>query len=179
MTVSNFVLQKYRPPGTIWPMVKFPGSYFSMPIAIQRRCRCCWRTNHAPSDYSQPQSNGQVNHFQIPPSPPPAQPLPVRPPITLRLTTSAWRPPISAVNNHPSNHSPNPSPYDLHALACNLSNFIRTLALTKEVEHLSLTTLRKKLVKIGAKVVRHGRYVSFQMAEVAVPRSLYRKKSWH
>ena len=37
----------------------------------------------------------------------------------------------------------------------------------------SLTTLREKLVKIGAKVVRHGRYVAFQMAEVAVPRMVF------
>ncbi len=37
------------------------------------------------------------------------------------------------------------------------------------------TTLREKLVKIGAKVVRHGRYVTFQFAEVAVPRELFRK----
>ncbi|MDP7179013.1 MAG: transposase, partial [Verrucomicrobiota bacterium] len=41
--------------------------------------------------------------------------------------------------------------------------------------HWSLTTLREKLVKIGAKVVRHGRYVTFQLAEVAVPRELFRK----
>ena len=63
----------------------------------------------------------------------------------------------------------------LHALACNLANFMRTLALPKEVEHWSLTTLREKLVKIGAKVVSHGRYVTFQLAEVAVPRELFRK----
>jgi len=63
----------------------------------------------------------------------------------------------------------------LHALAYNLANFMRTLALPKEVEHWSLTTLREKLVKIGAKVVRHGRYVTFQLAEVAVPRSLFEK----
>ena len=44
-----------------------------------------------------------------------------------------------------------------------------------QVEHWSLTTLREKLVKIGAKVVRHGRYVTFQLAEVAVPRSLFQK----
>jgi hypothetical protein len=37
----------------------------------------------------------------------------------------------------------------------------------------SLTTLREKLVKIGARIVRHGRYVMFQLAEVAVPRSLF------
>jgi len=63
----------------------------------------------------------------------------------------------------------------LHALAYNLANFMRTLALPEEVEHWSLTTLREKLVKIGAKVVRHGRYVTFQLAEVAVPRELFRK----
>ena len=63
----------------------------------------------------------------------------------------------------------------LHALAYNLANFMRTLALPKEVEHWSLTTLREKLVKIGAKVVSHGRYVTFQLAEVAVPRSLFQK----
>ena len=49
------------------------------------------------------------------------------------------------------------------------ASFMRTLALPKEVEHWSLTTLREKLVKIGAKVVSHGRYVTFQLAEVAVP----------
>ncbi len=37
----------------------------------------------------------------------------------------------------------------------------------------SLTTLREKLIKIGAKVVRHAKYVTFQMAEVAVPRELF------
>ncbi len=33
--------------------------------------------------------------------------------------------------------------------------------------------LREKLVKIGAKVVRHGRYITFQLAEVAVSRALF------
>ena len=61
----------------------------------------------------------------------------------------------------------------LHALAYNLANFMRTLALPEEVEHWSLTTLRAKLVKIGARIVRHGRYVVFQLAEVAVPRTLF------
>ncbi len=49
----------------------------------------------------------------------------------------------------------------------------RTLALPQEVEHWSLTTLREKLIKIGAKVVRHGRYVTFQLAEVAISRALF------
>jgi hypothetical protein len=56
----------------------------------------------------------------------------------------------------------------LHALAYNLANFMRTLALPRAIEHWSLTTLREKLVKIGARMVRHGRYITFQMAEVAV-----------
>jgi hypothetical protein len=38
----------------------------------------------------------------------------------------------------------------------------------------TMTTLREKLIKIGAKVVRHAKYVTFQMAEVAVPCRLYR-----
>jgi hypothetical protein len=35
------------------------------------------------------------------------------------------------------------------------------------------TSLREKLIKIGAKVVSHGRYVTFQMAEVAVSRQMF------
>ena len=35
--------------------------------------------------------------------------------------------------------------------------------------------LMEKLIKIGAKVVRHGRYVIFQIAEVAVPRELFQE----
>ena len=62
-----------------------------------------------------------------------------------------------------------------HAPAYNLANFMRTPALPKEVEHWSLTTLREKLVKIGAKDVSHGRYVTFQLAEAAVPRNLFQK----
>ena len=58
----------------------------------------------------------------------------------------------------------------LHALAYNLGNFMRTLAMPKAAEPWSLTSLREKLIKIGAKVVNHGRYVTFQMAEVAVSR---------
>ncbi len=36
----------------------------------------------------------------------------------------------------------------------------RTLALPQEVELWSLTTLREKLVKIGAKIVCDGRYIT-------------------
>jgi hypothetical protein len=61
----------------------------------------------------------------------------------------------------------------LHALAYNLANFLRTLVIPEPIAEWSLTTLREKLIKIGAKVVSHGRYVAFQMAEVAVPRQLF------
>ena len=61
----------------------------------------------------------------------------------------------------------------LFALAYNLANFLRRLALPQDVKHWSLTTLREKLVKIGAKVTRHAKYVTFQMAEVAVTRRLF------
>ena len=61
----------------------------------------------------------------------------------------------------------------LFALAYNLANFLRRLALPPGVRHWSLTTLREKLVKIGAKVVRHAKYVTFQLAEVAVTRRLF------
>lgn len=63
----------------------------------------------------------------------------------------------------------------LHALAYNLSNFLRTLALPEEMESWSLTTIREKVVKIGAKVIAHARYAVFQMAEVAVPRRLFQR----
>jgi hypothetical protein len=61
----------------------------------------------------------------------------------------------------------------LFALAYNLGNFLRRLALPKPVRHWSLTTLHKKLIKIGAKVTRHAKYVTFQLAEVAVTRDLF------
>ncbi len=61
----------------------------------------------------------------------------------------------------------------LHALAYNLANFFRTLVLPDEVERWSLTSLREKVVKIGAKVITHARYTVFQMAEVAVSRDLF------
>jgi len=61
----------------------------------------------------------------------------------------------------------------LFALAYNLGNFLWRLALPKPVRHWSLTTLREKLIKIGAKVTRHAKYVTFQLAEVAVTRRLF------
>ena len=63
----------------------------------------------------------------------------------------------------------------LHALAYNLANFLRCLTLPEAVSHWSMTTLRDRLVKIGAKIVRHGRSITFQMAEVMVSRGLFQQ----
>ncbi len=59
----------------------------------------------------------------------------------------------------------------VEALAYDLAKFMRTLALPKEVGLWSLTTIGEKLVKIGAKVLSHGRYVTFQLAEWAFEHS--------
>src|SRR3954467_15028710 len=48
----------------------------------------------------------------------------------------------------------------------------RLLGLLRQAVY-ALTTLRERLVKIGARVVRHRRYLVFQLAEVAVPRALF------
>jgi hypothetical protein len=65
--------------------------------------------------------------------------------------------------------------FQLHALAYNLGNFLRTLATPEPIKDWSLTSLKEKLIKIGAKVVSHGRYVAFQMAEVAIPRQMFQE----
>ena len=61
----------------------------------------------------------------------------------------------------------------LHALACNLGNFLRALATPEPIKDWLLTMLKEKLIKIDAKVVSRGRYVAFQMAEVAIPRGVF------
>ncbi len=69
--------------------------------------------------------------------------------------------------------SPAPCAFQFHALAHNLGNFLRALATPEPIKDWSLTTLKEKLIKIGAKVVSHGRYVAFQLAEVTIPRDLF------
>lgn len=63
----------------------------------------------------------------------------------------------------------------LRALAYNLGNFLRTLATPEPIKDWSLTSLKKKLIKIGAKVVSHGRYIASQMAEVTIPRQMFQE----
>ncbi len=61
----------------------------------------------------------------------------------------------------------------LHALAYNLANFLRTLVLPTSIADWSLTSLRDRMIKIGAKAIRHARSITLQLAEVAVPRHLW------
>jgi hypothetical protein len=50
----------------------------------------------------------------------------------------------------------------LHTLAYNLGNFLRTLATPEPIKDWSLTSLKQKLIKIGAKVVSHGAMSPFR-----------------
>jgi hypothetical protein len=63
--------------------------------------------------------------------------------------------------------------FQLHAPAHNLGDLPLTLATPEPIMDWSSTSLEEKLIKIGAKVVSHGRYVAFQTAEVAIPRNLF------
>jgi hypothetical protein len=56
----------------------------------------------------------------------------------------------------------------LHALAYNLATFLRCIDLPETMADWSLTSLQLKLIKIGGRVVRHARAITFQLAEVAV-----------
>jgi hypothetical protein len=60
-------------------------------------------------------------------------------------------------------------------LAYNLGNFLRTLATPEPIKDWSLSSLKEKLIKIGAKVISHGRIIAFQMAEVAIPRHMFQE----
>jgi hypothetical protein len=61
----------------------------------------------------------------------------------------------------------------MHVLAYNLGNCLRTLPTPETIKDLSLMTLKERLIEIGAKVVSHGLSLAFQMAEVAIPRILF------
>jgi len=98
----------------------------------------------------------------------------------LRVTDGAVLPTITSVRAGTRNElirtfAANAVRLQLHALAYNLGNFLRTLATPEPIKDWSLTSLKEKLIKIGAKVVSHGRYVVFQMAEVAIPRQMFQE----
>ena len=61
----------------------------------------------------------------------------------------------------------------LHALAYNLGVLLQGTELPEEVADWSLTSLQTRLIKTGARVVRHARAITFQLAEVAVSCDLF------
>jgi hypothetical protein len=63
----------------------------------------------------------------------------------------------------------------LHALAYNLGVFLQGADLPEEMADWSLTSLQTRLIKIGARVVRHARAITFQLAEVAVRGNLFNR----
>jgi len=56
-----------------------------------------------------------------------------------------------------------------------IGHFLRTLAMADPVQDWTLTSLKEKLIKIGAKVVSHNCTGAFQMAEVAIPRQTFQE----
>ena len=62
----------------------------------------------------------------------------------------------------------------MSVMAYNLGTLYRTMVLPPKVKHWSLVTVQQKLIKVGARVVQHARRIIFQLAEVAVPRELWR-----
>ena len=62
----------------------------------------------------------------------------------------------------------------LHALAYNLANFLRTIATSEAIKSWSLTSLRERLTKTSTRLVKHARYAVSQMAEAGLPRSVFK-----
>ena len=61
----------------------------------------------------------------------------------------------------------------MHPHEQEVRDFLRTLATPEPIKDWPLTSLKEKLIKIGAKVISHGRSIAFQMAEVAIPRQMF------
>ncbi len=62
----------------------------------------------------------------------------------------------------------------LHALAYNLAPLLRCIELPEAMADWSLTSLQLKLTKIGARVVRYARAITFQLTKVAVTAPMVR-----
>jgi hypothetical protein len=108
---------------------------------------------------------GKIGHlFKRPVGRPPQEVRRLFASFSYRAQSRNNPPYVAKVEWHPGNAVR----LQLHALAYNFGNFMRTLAVPRTAEPWSLTSLREKLINIGAKAVSRGRYVTFQMAEVAV-----------
>lgn len=60
----------------------------------------------------------------------------------------------------------------LFVLAYNLGNFLRRLVLPGEMAAWSLTSLKERVIKVGARLVKHARRLIFQLAEVSLTRGM-------
>src|SRR5262249_35853132 len=69
----------------------------------------------------------------------------------------------------------NPVRLQRQALGYKLGQSVRKLAAQERIKDWSLTSLKDKLIKIGARVVSHGGYAAFEMAEVAIPRQMFQE----
>lgn len=63
-------------------------------------------------------------------------------------------------------------PPQLHALVHKPARLVRTLVLPRAVETWSLNAVRERFIRTGTRLVRHGCYALFLIAEVALPRSV-------
>jgi len=62
----------------------------------------------------------------------------------------------------------------LHAAVYNLATFLRCIDLPEVMADWSLTSLQLKLIKLGARAVRHACATTFQLTEVAVTGTMVR-----
>ena len=56
----------------------------------------------------------------------------------------------------------------LFIMAYNMGNFLRTLVLPEGIKHWSLRTIQLKMIKIGARLIRHARYYCLLLAETSI-----------
>ena len=61
----------------------------------------------------------------------------------------------------------------LFIMAYNLGNFLRTLALPEGIKHWSLRSVQLKLIKIGARLIKHARYYWLLLAETSITEKIF------
>jgi hypothetical protein len=61
----------------------------------------------------------------------------------------------------------------LFIMAYNLGNFLRMLALPERIKHWSLRTIQLKMIKIGARLIRHARYYWLLLAETSITEKIF------
>ncbi len=130
---------------------------------------------------SRQEGQAECQHANAPPRRVPGRAV-IVPKIAPRLPSQHWRQcrhqqerrgrPVTRLSCH--DFVDNQVRLQLFVLAYNLGNFLRQAVMPRAVRHWTLTTLREKVIKIGAKIVRHSQQIIFQLAEVAVARELFR-----